>query len=433
MNEFLTLKIMKRITTFILIMAMVAGSATSYAQMDEAKMDRDLRVASGVLASLMNNDSEHLFRGGEPEANYVDGFGVIFTIEDNMVFKYNYRIQWEAAREAQREASRALKDMQYAKRDAERAQRDAEREQRELEKEQDMHKDKGNVVIVEPAPPIVAVPDVDVDVNVDWEDTEEKMQEFEEKIEEANEEFNENLREAFETFLVDYSQLIGQLKPTDKILLTTKSNDNFVFYVGGEDYGNVEKSRLSAEMLVKDHKDYEAGKLSRDKLIDKIKFVENAEMERKPDLDLFGNMLRTTYDQRYTETYFISSTPRYEWLSGLGVVYTVKVYSSYEDNGLYRIPGMRKSDMSKEDRDKSVEDMYPKFVDSFKENIIRYGSTIKSLEDGNKLIVKVTMTKCSSCSFPESVEFMVDKSTLDQFSKGSLSLDQAKNKVVLKK
>lgn len=422
---------MKKIATLILMMALVAGSATSYAQIDEAKMDRDLRVASGVLASLMNNDSDHMFRGGEPEGNYVEGFGVIFTIEDNMVFRYNYKIQWEAAHEAQRAAAKALKEMQYAKREAAKAQRDMEREQRDLKREKEKEKDKDrDMVVVAPQVPVVVVPDVDVDV--DWDDYEEKMEDFEEQVEEANEEFNENLREAFETFLVDYSQLIGQLKPTDKILLTTKSNDNYVFYVG-ENYDHVEKSRLSAEMLVKDHKDYEAGRLSKDKLIEKIKFVENAEMERKPDLDLFGNMLKTTYDQRYTETYFISSTPKYEWLSGLGVVYSVKVYSSYEDNGLYRLPGIDKSNVNKEDRDKSVEAMFPQFVDSFKENIIRYGSTIKSLEAGNKLMIKVKMTTCDSCSFPGLVEFMVDKATLDQFSSGKLSLEQAKNKVTLKK
>ena len=424
---------MKRITTLFFITALVAWSATGFAQIDEQKMTRDLRVASGVLESLMNNDNDHLFRGGEPEGNYIEGFGVIFTIEDNMIFRYNYKMNWEVARDAQREALRAVKEMQIAKREEERALREArvlrEKAQQEAH-ESGKDKDKGKTVItVAPTPPVVDVPDVDVDV--DWEANEEKMEELEAKMEEANEQFNEDLHEAFETFLVEYSQLIGQLKPTDKILLTTKSNESFVFAFG-EDADPVAKSRLSAEMLVKDHMDYMAGKLSRDKLSDKIKFVENAELERKPDLDLFGNMLKTTYGQRYTETYFISSTPKYEWLSGLGVVYSVKVYSSYEDNGLYRLPGLKQSNISKEDRDKYVQEMYPKFVDSFKENIIRYGSTIKSLESGNKLMIKVKMTKCESCAFPDTIEFTVDKSVLDQFSKGSLSLDQAKNKVILK-
>lgn len=425
---------MKRLTTFLLIVALLFKGAVALAQIDNAKMDRDLRVASGVLASLMNNDNDHMFRGGEPEANYIDGFGVIFTIEDNMVFKYNYKVQYEVARAAQKEAQVAVREVQRVQREVEREYREVEREREREEKEKNKDKDSDDdyevIAPMSPLPPMPPMPDVEVNVGID----EEEMEELKEKAEAANEEFAENLREAFETFLVDYSQLIGQLKPTDKILLTTKSNSsyNFVFAMEDGEYGkNVEKSRLSAELLIKDHKDFQNGKLSREKLLSKIKFIENAEMERKADLDLFGSMLKTTYNSKYTETYFLSSIPQYEVLSGLGVVYSIKVYSSYSEDNLYRMPGNKKVGLSKEDRDKAVEIMYPQFVDSFKENMIRYGSTIKSLKENEKLIVKVKMTKCDSCTFPTTIEFMVARNVLEQFSKGSLTLDQAKNKVKL--
>lgn len=429
---------MKRLTTFLIIAALVFKGAVALAQIDNAKMDRDLRVASGVLASLMNNDNNHMFRGGEPDANYVEGFGVIFTIEDNMVFKYNYRVQYEVAHAAQAEAKSAIREAEREIREAQREVREAEREA-EIERE-DRKKDKDkdrddnddyndddyNIVIA-PMPPM---PDIEVNFGLD----EDELEELREEAEEANEEFAEDLREAFEIFLVDYSQLIGQLKSTDKILLTTKSNSsyNFAYNIDDGEYGkNVEKSRLSAELSIKDHKEYQVGKMDRDDLIDKIKFVENAEMERKADLDLFGSMLKTTYNSKYTETYFLSSIPQYELLSGLGVVYSIKVYSSYSDDGLYRMPGNSKSGLNEEDRDKAVEAMYPQFVDGFKENMIRYGSTIKSLKENDKLIVKVKMTKCDSCTFPTTIEFMVARNVLEQFSKGSLTLDQAKNKVKL--
>ena len=430
---------MKRLTTFLLIVALVFRGAVSLAQIDDAKMDRDLRVASGVLASLMNNDNDHMFRGGEPEANYVDGFGVIFSIEDNMVFKYNYKVQYEVAREAQKEAQYAVREVERAQREVERAQRDVEREMREVEREKDKAKNKdkdededdNDYVVVAPMSPLPPMPDIEMNIGID----EEEMEALKEKAEAANEEFAKNLREAFEIFLVDYSQLIGQLKSTDKILLTTKSNSsyNFVFAMEDGDYGkNVEKSRLSAQLLVSDHKDFQAGKLSREKLVDKIKFIENAEMERKADLDLFGNMLKTSYNAKYTETYFLSSIPKYELLSGLGVVYSIKVYSSYSEDDLYRMPGNKKVGLTKEDRDKAVELMYPQFVDSFKENMIRYGSTIKSLKADEKLIVKAKMTKCETCTFPSTIEFMVPVSVLAQFTKGSITLAQAKEKVNLK-
>jgi len=433
---------MKRLTTFLIVVALVFKAAITLAQIDEAKMDRDLRVASGILSSLMNSDNDHLFRGGEPDANYVEGFGVIFTIEDNMVFKYNYKVQYEVAREAQKEAQVAVREVQQAQREVERAQREVEREYREIErekeseregKEKNKQKDVQNDVIapMSPLPPMPPMPDIELNVGVD----EEEMKALKKKADVANQEFAKNLREAFETFLVDYSHLISQLKPTDKILLTTKSNSsyNFVFSMDNyEDDKKIEKSRLSAELLVKDHKDFQSGKLSREKLVEKIKFVENAEMVRKPDLDLFGNMLKTTYNSKYTETYFLSSIPKYELLAGLGVVYSIKVYSSYSEDDLYRMPGNKKVGLTKEARDKAVEVMYPIFVDSFKENMIRYGSTIKSLDQDEKLIVKVKMTKCETCTFPSVIEFATSKSVLDQFSKGALTLDQAKKKVKLK-
>lgn len=420
---------MKRLTTLLIIAALVFQGVASLAQIDDAKMERDLRVASGVLASLMNNDSDHMFRGGEPEANYVEGFGVIFTIEDNMIFRYNYKFEYEIAKNAEREARNAIREAQRDLREAEKDAREVEREKREKDKNKDKDKDK-NYIFIAPIPAIPPVPRIDISFYVD----DEKIQYLKKQAEEANDEFSENLRKAFETFLVDYSQLISQLKPTDKILISTKSNSSysFMFSLGGSRQSeNQEKSRLSAEMLIKDHNDFQDRKLSREKLIAKIKFVENAEIERRPDLDLYGNMLKTTYNSKYTETYFISSIPKYEFLAGLGVVYLVKVYSSYSEDGLYRMPGNKKSGLSGEERNKAVELMYPQFVESFKENMIRYGSTIKSLDNNEKLIVKVKMTKCETCSFPSMIEFMVDKSVLDQFSKGSLTLDQAKNKVKL--
>lgn len=415
---------MKRLTTILIATALVFCGASLQAQSNNAKMDQDLRVASGILSSLMNNDHDHFLGGGEPEANYIEGYGVVFTIEDNMVFKNYYKIQYQAAKEAQHEARQAVREAQRAKREVEREMREREREADEKDKE------KGKNEEIDLFPPMPPIPDIEVNIGMN----EEEMKALQEKSEAANAEFAKNLKIAFETFLVDYSQLISQLQPTDKILLTTKSNSsyNFVFEGGYDGESRVEKSRLSAEMLVKDHKDFLANKLSRASLIGKIKYVENAELERKPDLDLFGNMLKTTYNSKYTETYFISSIPKYESLSGLGVVYSLKVYSSYNEHDLYRMPGVKKTGLTKEERDKEVEAIYPQFVDSFKENLIRYGSTIKSLKEGEKLIVKVKMTKCESCTFPSNIEFITSKSVLDQFSKGTLTLEQAKGKVKLK-
>ncbi len=404
---------MKRLTTFLITTALLFQGAIALAQVDEAKMERDLRVASSVLASLMNGDNDRMFGGGEPKGNYVEGFGVVFTIEDQTVFRYNYKIMNGTAKAAQKEAQHAVKE--------------AQRTQREMERNLRGQVRSGGSN--EPAPPTPAVGSFKIS------GSQKEIDELMIKSENASKEFTKKMKEAFEVFLVDYSQLVSQLKPTDKFLLTTKNGSSMNFVFVRNKYGSIENkknSSLSAEMLVKDHKDFTAGKISREKLIAKIKFIENAEVEAKPDLDLFSNMLKTTYNSKYTETYFISSMPKYEILTGLGVVYSVKVFSSYEQGSFYRMPSLNQTGMSEEERDKAVEEMYPQFVDGFKESIIRYGSTIKSLKESDKLIIKVKMTKCNSCTFPSTIEFVVDKLVLDQFSKGRFTLAQAKAKVKLK-
>ena len=40
---------MKRLTTFLIVVALVFKGAISLAQIDDAKMERDLRVASGDI------------------------------------------------------------------------------------------------------------------------------------------------------------------------------------------------------------------------------------------------------------------------------------------------------------------------------------------------------------------------------------------------
>ncbi|MCF6352859.1 MAG: hypothetical protein L3J06_07600 [Cyclobacteriaceae bacterium] len=407
---------MNRLTTLLITTALIFQGAIALAQIDEAKMERDLRVASSVLASLTKKD-DMMFSRNIPEGNYVEGFGVIFTIEDQTVFRYNYKMMNETAKAAQKEAQRAVKEAQRAQREAERGSR-------------------GQVSSGGSNEPVfVPAPSIPIDGSFAISGSQKEIDELMIKSENASKEFTKKLKEAFEIFLADYSQLVSQLKPTDKFLLTTKNGSSMHFVFVRNKYGNLENkknSSLSAEMLVKDHKDFTAGKISREKLLAKIKFIENAEVEAKPDLDLFSNMLKTTYNSKYTETYFMSSMPRYEILTGLGVVYSVKVFSSYEQGAFYRMPTLNQTGMSEEERNKAVEEMYPQFVDGFKESIIRYGSTIKSLKESDKLIIKVEMTKCETCTFPPTIEFVVDKSVLDQFSKGSLTLAQAKGKVKLK-
>ena len=232
-------------------------------------------------------------------------------------------------------------------------------------------------------------------------------------------------------FLADYSQLIGQLKPTDKIVVSTKKSDYvFVMTDEGESINASGGSGVSTELLKKDHNDYITGKISHDQLVAKIKVTKNdAEGSRAKDLDLFGSMLNTIYNESYTETYFMSWRPEYERIKGVGAIYAFKVYSSYEEDGGYRMPGINKEDLTDEDRNENVEKLYPLFVSSMKENVIQYVRTIKSLESDEMLLLKITLTKCDGCSIPKKIQIAVKQSVLSDFNSGKTSLKDATAKV----
>jgi hypothetical protein len=170
--------------------------------------------------------------------------------------------------------------------------------------------------------------------------------------------------------------------------------------------------------------------MNREQLVAKIKVNRNNGSEmRSKDLDLFGSMLKTLYEDSYTDTYFISWKPDYERIKGVGAIYSFKVYSSYDDNGLYSMPGIDRSGLTGEVRNENVEKLYPVFVKSMKENLIQYGRTINSLESNEVVILKITLTKCDDCTIPKKVQFSVKQSVLADFNAARISQDAAVSQI----
>ena len=374
---------MKNLIAIFIVCSVWALPLMVKAQINEEKMDKDLRVASQVLTTLTQGDEGGfmLYGGGNVEGNYIEGYGVIFSLSGSSSFylstgarAYNYRRQ-------------------------------------------------SGTVVVSPKEP--KAPKVE-DAGKEKEKEKQKQMQIEQQQAEEID-FESTIVE----FLADYSQLISQLKPTDKIVVSTKKSD-YVFVMTDEDesINATGGSGVSAELLKKDHNDYIAGKISHDQLVAKIKVTKNdAEGNRAKDLDLFGSMLNTIYNESYTETYFMSWRPEYERIKGVGAIYAFKVYSSYEEDGGYRMPGINKEDLTDEARNENVEKLYPLFVSGMKENIIQYGRTIKSLESDEMLLLKVTLTKCDGCSIPKKIQFAVKQSVLSDFNSGKTNLKDATAKV----
>jgi hypothetical protein len=377
---------MKNLIAVILLSGIWAMPGGAKAQINEEKMDKDLRVAAKVLETLSQVEGQVRFYGGDMvEGNYIEGYGVIFSLNKNSAFYVG------SARTRKSTIVRSGSNYNSL---------------------------QGNAVIVGPKP------------------GPRKIEKPEGKVEEIN------IEEIMVEFLANYSQMISQLKPTDKIVVSSRKERRiYSFVYSGEDIPVDESSQelntgagVSAELLKKDLNDYVSGKISHDQLVAKIKVTKvDGEGARAKDLDMFSSMLSTIYDDSYTDTYFMSWKPNYERIKGVGAIYTFKVYSSYDEDGLYRMPAIDKRGLSTEARNENVEKLYPLFVSSMKENVIQYGRTIKSLEADELLILRVNITKCDGCAIPKKIQFSVKQSVLSSFNVGKMNLKEAVEQVKMTK
>jgi hypothetical protein len=360
-------KIVKNISTVIILLGL--SPILLKGQVSQTQMQRDIRVASGILETLSQSDDRFMMYGDNVTGEYIEGYGVMFSVGGGYSF-----------------VAPRVRGINVGR--------------------------SGKVVV--------------------WSgdgDSSEARATVEDH-EERSTATHDSIKEVMTVFLTDYSQLIGQLKPTDKIVVSTKKSDYF-YYFNGKDKESGSSSAggnrgMTAELLKKDHDNYLAGKLSKDQLIQKIHFIEHSgENERSKDLDLFSSMIKTLYDVEYTDTYFVSWKPDYERIQGVGAVYSFKVFSSYDENGLYRMPGINKEGLTEYQRSENVIAMYPEFVEGFKKNLIQYGRSINSLDDDEMIMIRITMTKCDNCNIPKKIQFTVRQSVLKDFNTGKLKLSNA--------
>lgn len=363
----------KIIGLVILMSGFLAGQVNS--QIDNDRMQRDIRVASGILQTLSQSDATFVMYGDNVTGEYIEGYGVMFSIGGGYSFMAPRRSRSKTSVGAGKSSEAVVWSQN----------------------------NKGRVAVMADDDKVAVLEDQQTDI-----------------------------KEVMSLFLVDYSQLIGQLKPTDKIVVSTRKSDFFYYYKTKRTELMMEPPEgkgnfgLTAELLKKDHDSFLTGKLKRGQLIDKIKFMEHSgEKARSKDLDMFASMLKTLYDVEYTDTYFISWAPEYEKIEGVGAIYSFKVFSSYDENGLYRIPGINQEGLDEEERTENVVVLYPLFVNSFKENLIQYGRAVKSLGDDEMIMARITMTKCDGCSIPKKIQFTVKQSVLKDFNAGKIKLSEA--------
>lgn len=252
----------------------------------------------------------------------------------------------------------------------------------------------------------------------------------------------EKLTEVMKMFLVEYADLIGQLKPQDKIMVVQKKSDfNYAIISEVTTSGvySIDDARremgISAEIKKSDINDYKQGKISYEQAMAKVEMNYDLESKtkREPDLELFSSILGRAFRQDLTETYWTSSSPSYERLQGFGVIYNMRVFSRVPSGDFFNMPTLGEERISREEGLKKVAAAYPKFEEDIVRATVEYGRTIRSLEEDENLMIKVKLTECRGCDMPESIDVTVKKSVLSQFNSGKLSLEDATRQVKVTK
>lgn len=348
------------------------------------KMDRDIYILQNILNDLFNGERSYYRSSRKSKGIYIPNNGVIFNIGGNGIFGGTGYQSWD-----------------------------------EL------------VVVVDGSAEVVG------------------SNYSEEDLEKLNDEKEKKLNELATTFLTNYGSLLGELKNNEKIQLSInyslhvrsssrRKNGQLAFVSSSKDEN---KRRLVASVSVQDIKDFESGKISLSQMESKVKTTTedlngNEMVDAKIMAGIFDDLFKNTYDG------YLSRSGRTSWsyFEDFGLMYNINLNSrsngfslSTTDGGTTVIYDRNNKEIKADDFYKEIQDKYSAFEATIKENIIKYGRTLRSLKANEVVIVNVNVSANKRAKLPRTIQFMVSKSDIDAFAKGQKSLSQAKEAINIKK
>jgi hypothetical protein len=406
---------MKAIERTVMMAAMVLISLGTFAQskFDEQRMERDIEVAENILSTLLKQQlDKRSFFPIEVNGSYRPGYGVTFAIPN---MQYGLWMQgFDNPATVWSDSQGGNFSITYSESNPEGMtiiQRDQEGAVTQVDE-----RPKSSIA-TSSMPKAPRAKKGNTKINRDS----------------LKEESNHKVIKAVKEFLADYGDLIGQLSPTERIVVTNRGEGERHWF--GQFDNKLGTAYLSVEAMKSDLIQYKQGKLTREQLMNKVKVV-NSEMdnELQPDLELLASIFNRLYRSDLSKTYFTQDNTYYERLKDYGVIYYMQVVSSNQlEDDFWAMPTISLKEIDQETRDKKVKELYPLFNKSIKEDMLEYGRTLKSLKDDESLILNIKMTRCKGCGIPASLELSVKNSVLKDYSSGKLSKEAAMEKIVEKK
>jgi len=398
----------------LMVVMMFTGTVVlAQNKIDEARMQRDIEVAENILGTLIKQQyGKRQFFPMEVQGSYLPGYGVTFRVPSemfgNMFFIQGGDDVWGVTAPPNEPMHPGV-SYSYSYSTSEGS--DNEQVQKAKSEADRSYQIKRTAPRAKNSKPKITT-------------------------DSAGTSYHEKILEAAKNFIADYGDLLTQLQPNEKIIVTNKSEgENLrMTWIGSMD-GAVKQKLIIVEGTKSDVNQFRQGKISRDQLLAKVKIV-NSEIsdELQPDLELLSSIFNRLYSRDLSKTFFSDGNIYYEQLKDFGALYHMQVYASNLTNDdLYDMPTVRLQDVDQETRDKKVKELYPEFEKNLKEDMLEYGRTIKSLKDDENLIIEINLTQCRRCGIPSTLELSIKYSTLKDYSSGKITKDAAFAKITVKK
>jgi hypothetical protein len=404
------------------IIALVVQSQATFAQkIDDERMRRDIEVAENVLSTLIKQEvnQQRGFFGLEIKGTYQEGYGVTFRLPGDyampMVFTmsgakanivYSDDIAPTIAYTRSREETPEARELPERKEAPERKERKEAAERKETTERKEATERRETYELKE--------------------QTKEKRRMAADSARDA---YNKKIVKAAKDFIVDYGDFVSQLGPNERIVVTNQGENKSWYFKENK------RTHISVEGSKADITAFKQGKITRDQALAKLKVVNTETVEvKEPDMELLESIFARLYRQDLSTTYFTENNVYYERLKDYGVIYYMNVSSSYRDDfNHHRMPTVGLEDIDEKARDKKVVELYPKFEQELKENMLEYGRTLKTLTDDEVLVFHITLTKCKDCGIPSTVELTVKSAVLKDYGAGKLDKNTAVSKFTVKK
>lgn len=425
------MKRVERILMMMAMMAVVAGSSFAQGKVDEERMQRDIEVAENILSTLLKQQfDKRSFFPMEVHGNYRPGYGVTFQLPSDASANFYFQnwsdepmtiTTWgdwdeEGPGSYSNNVGTSNGRVVYSNGSGKKASEEEVAKARANADRLKNDQQRKNDVIVKGQARVGSAPRARLQSRDSLQD-----------------QSTTKMLNAAKEFIAEYGDLISQLAPNERIIITNRGEGNQNWF--GVYNLQSRNPYLSVEGLKSDIAQFRQGKMTREQLIGKLKVINTeSENDLHPDLELLTSIFNRLYRSDLSKTFFTQENTYYERLKDYGVIYYLQVFSTTQDGyGDFVMPTLGNQRVDPETRDKKVKEMYPAFTKSIKEDILEYGRTLKSLKDEESAIFNIKLTRCKGCDIPTWVEYAIKYSVLKDYSNGKLSKESALEKITEKK